>query len=251
MTPRPPRVVTRCLRLGDIPALLDLEHKQWTAEQAATADAFKARITAHPHLCSGAFNARTGELLASLFCKPTAEGDWTAPKDWEANAAVDPGCSDSQKADSLFGISLTSVEPGAALQLIAFQFLAAVKRGYRHVYLGSPMPGLARHLAKHPGACVQRYARATRSGVPIDPQLRYYYHKGFRQLVAVRDNYFPHEASCNYGAILRATVPRAWLRPFLLAVPDAALRTLASLAPRLALPAGTVPRDKRVAKASG
>lgn len=250
MTAHMPRVVTRGLRLGDIPALLELEHRQWTAEQAATADEFKARITAHPRLCSGAFNARTGELMASLFCKPTAEAEWAAPRDWEASAAITAAPGHAGRADSLFGISLTSVEPRAALQLIAYQFLSAVKAGYRYAYLGSPMPGLARHLARHPGACVERYARATRSGLPIDPQLRYYHHKGFRRLVAVRDNYFPHEASCNYGAILRATVPYGWLRPLLVLVPDAALRKAAALAPRWALPAGPVRRDDGIAEAS-
>ena len=226
MTVCKPRIVTRCLRLGDIPALLDLEHRQWTAEQAATADEFKARITAHPRLCSGAFNARTGELMASLFCKPTAEAEWAAPRDWEASAAITTAPGHTGRADSLFGISLTSVEPRAALQLIAFQFLAAVKGGYRHAYLGSPMPGLARHLAQHPGACVERYARATRSGLPVDPQLRYYWRKGFRTIVACRPDYFPHPASLDYGVVLRGRIPLASWAPLWRLVPLAWLQGL-------------------------
>lgn len=226
-----PRILTRRLRLGDIPALIDLERKQWTPEQAAGAEEFRQRITTYPALCNGAFNARTGELLASLFCKPTSESEWVEPKDWKSSASTH-----SAGRRALFGISLTSIEPRAALQLIAFQYLMAVRSGQHYAYLGSPMPGLSRHLARQPGASVEDYARATRAGVPLDPQLRYYHAKGFRELVAVRENYFPHAGSLDYGAILRSTVPLRWLRPALMLLPPAALRALAALAPRWAIP---------------
>jgi hypothetical protein len=231
-SPRQARFTTRLLRLGDIPALVDLEKKQWTDEQAATAEMFRQRILEHPHLCAGAFRSDTGELVASLFCRPTAMSDWTRHTDWETRA--------NRKAhgqtDALFGISLTSIEGAAALQLIAYQFLDAIKRGVRYVYLGSPMPGLGKHLGRDPQANVETYARATRNGLPLDPQLRYYHGRGFRELVAVVANYFPHEASRNYGAILRAKVPHTWLRPMLRWVPQRVLRGVSALAPRLAIP---------------
>lgn len=234
-----PRIITRRLRIGDIPALIDLEHKQWTPEQAAGAEEFRQRITTYPALCNGAFDARTGELLASLFCKPTSEAEWVQPGDWKTSARLD-GDSHARVRNAspraLFGISLTSIEPRAALQLIAFQYLMAVRAGQRYAYLGSPMPGLARHLSRQPGASVDEYARATRAGLPLDPQLRYYHAKGFRELVAVRENYFPHAASHDYGAILRSKVPLQWLRPVLMLLPPATLRALAALAPRWAIP---------------
>lgn len=229
--------ITRNLRIGDIPALLDLERKQWTQEQQATAEDFRSRIAAHPDLSGGAFCAETGELLASLFCKPTTEAEWVNPGDWQKSAALDGKVPTNKHASRcLFGISLTSVDAGAALQLIAFNYLYAVKCGNREVFLGSPMPGLRRHLQRKPGASVEAYAQATRAGLPVDPQLRYYHGKGFCELVAVRENYFPHEASCDYGAILKSRVPYPWLTPLFRWVPVPVLRSLAALAPRYAIP---------------
>jgi hypothetical protein len=232
------RIVTRYLRPGDIPALIHLERKQWSDEQCASEAEFRARIEAHPRLCGGAFCANTGELLASLFCKPAGMTDWTNPGTWSQCAALEPEAprATTHLGAGLFGISLTSVEPRAALQLIAFQFLDAIKLGRRHVYLGSPMPGLRRHLASDPAASVEAYAKATKLGLPVDPQLRYYHGKGFRELVAVRAEYFPHEASCDYGAILKAEVPYMALRPLVRLLPEALLRWVAARAPRLAIP---------------
>lgn len=232
-----PRVITRRLRLGDIPALLELEHRQWTPEQSASADDFRERMRANPTLCNGAFDAATGELLASLFCKPTSETEWLRPGDWKTSAALTPSTPLPPRHDgaALFGISLTSVEPGAALQLIAYQYLNAIRGGKRYVYLGSPMPGLSRHLARHPEVSVQEYAFAKRSGLPLDPQLRYYHGKGFRDIVSVRENYFPHAASRDYAAILRSRVPLPWLRPLLLVCPESLLRMLAVIAPRMVI----------------
>ncbi len=230
------RYATRFLRLGDVPALLDLESKQWTQEQSATAEDFRARIRANPLLCGGAFCAETGELLASLFCKPTIAEHWIRPSDWAKSADLGLDGEKNRRTGALFGVSLTSVDPAAAMQLIAFAYLYAVKRGDREVYLGSPMPGLRRHLEKNPGASAKSYAQATRSGLPLDPQLRYYAGKGFTELVAVVPGYFPHEASCDYGAIVKAQVPHIGLHPLMRFVPLAWLRWLAALAPRFHIP---------------
>jgi hypothetical protein len=240
------RYTTRFLRIGDIPALLDLERRQWTAEQSATADDFRARIDAHPDLCVGAWCVRTGELLASVFCKPTTEAQWLRPGDWAESARSPAGVSNAESTLTstptpthtrcLFGISLTSIDADAALQLVAFNYLYGIRRGVEMVFLGSPMPGLKRYLDRHPGACVEAYARRTRAGLPLDPQLRYYHAKGWRQLVSIRENYFPHEASLNYGAILKTRLDFVWLRPLLRLVPVSMLVALAALAPRWAIP---------------
>jgi hypothetical protein len=235
--------MTRFLRVGDIPALLDLERRQWTAEQAADSADFRARIEAHPDLCGGAFCTRTGELVASLFGKPANDAEWTAPGSWAQSANLGEPAEKlprQKRTRCLFGISLTSVDPGAAAQLIAFHYLYVLKRGYREVFLGSPMPGLKRYLERHPDTSVETYARTTRSGLPIDPQLRYYHGKGWREIVAIRENYFPHEASCDYGAILKARVPFGHLALLFRFVPVPLLRTVSALAPRFALPAEEV-----------
>lgn len=227
--------------MDDIPALLALERRQWTDEQAADPAEFRERIEAHPDLCGGAFCACTGELLGSVFAKPTHDAEWTDPGNWAQSASLDDQLAgklpQQKRTHCMFGISLTSVEPGAAVQLLAFYYLYLLKRGYREIFLGSPMPGLKRHLQRHPGASVEAYARATRSGMPVDPQLRYYHGKGWREIVAVRENYFPHEASCDYGAILKAKVPMRHLALLFKLVPVSALRMISALAPRLAMPA--------------
>ncbi|MES2948773.1 MAG: hypothetical protein V4858_09550 [Pseudomonadota bacterium] len=229
--------ITRDLRIGDIPALVDLERRQWTEEQQATAIDFRARIAAYPDLCIGAFCTQTGELLASSFCKPTSEAEWVNPGDWQKSAHLDGKVlKDKYASRCLFGISLTSVDAGAALQLIAFNYLYALKCGNRAMFLGSPMPGYKRYLQRKPGASVEAYARATRAGLPVDPQLRYYHGKGFCEIVTVRENYFPHQASCDYGAILKAKVPYPWLTPLFRLTPVSVLRSLAALAPRYAIP---------------
>lgn len=231
------RYIIRNLRIGDIPALLELERKQWTEEQQATAEDFRTRMAAHPDLSIGAFCRDTGELLASVFCKPTTEAEWVNPGDWRKSATLGQGVLNSKlRPRCLFGISLTSIDASAALQLFAYNYLYAVKCGNREVFLGSPMPGLKRYLQRKPGASVEAYARATRNGLPLDPQLRYYHGKGFCELVAVRENYFPHEASCDYGAILKAKVPYPWLTPLFRWVPVGVLRALAAQAPRFAIP---------------
>jgi hypothetical protein len=199
-------------------------------------------MQAHPDLCGGAFCAHTGELLGSVFAKPTHDAEWTDPGSWAQSASLDAQPAGKlpqpKGARCMFGISLTSVDPGAAIQLLAFYYLYLLKRGYREIFLGSPMPGLKRHLERNPGACVEAYARATRAGLPVDPQLRYYHGKGWREIVAVRENYFPHEASCDYGAILKAKVPLRHLALLFRLVPVSALRMISALAPRLAIPAG-------------
>jgi hypothetical protein len=232
--------ITRFLRVGDIPALLDLERRQWTAEQAADSADFRARIDAHPDFCGGAFCTRTGELLASVFAKPTNDAEWTAPGNWAQSADLSGRSAEKspqqKRTRCMFGISLTSVDPGAAVQLLAFYYLYLLKRGYSEIFLGSPMPGLKRYLERHPDASVETYARTTRSGLPLDPQLRYYHGKGWKEIVAIRENYFPHEASCDYGAILKANVPFRHLALLFRFVPVPMLRTMSALAPRFALP---------------
>lgn len=56
-----------------------------------------------------------------------------------------------------------------------------------------------------------------------DPQLRYYWQKGFKTIVACKPDYFPHAASLDYGVVVRGAsrcrpwrrwrhVPLPWLR---------------------------------------
>lgn len=206
-------LVARFLRPDDVPALLRLEHRQWAEGQAADAAELLRRIEAYPGLCVGAFCRATGEALASLFMKPARREQVAQAHSWKDCACSVDTDADAPRTRSLFGISLTSIDPKAAWSLIVFFWPCALKQGWRDIYLGSPIPGLKRALQWERQLAVEHYARARRGGLPQDPQLRYYHRRGFREIVAVRPGYFPHEASLDYGVVLRGRIPLARLWP--------------------------------------
>ncbi|MGZ3238111.1 MAG: hypothetical protein ACXU8A_12130, partial [Burkholderiaceae bacterium] len=131
----------------------------------------------------------------------------------------------------------TSIDPDAGLQLLAFEYLYALKQGYRYAFLGSPIPGLRRYLEREKNGSVEQYVYSKKqSGIPLDPQLRYYHDKGFKEIVAITPNYFPHVESCDYGVILKTHVPYSQFSPLVRLVPLDVLRTISAFAPRFALP---------------
>jgi hypothetical protein len=203
---------TRFLRPSDLPALQALERRQWTDRQAADTATLLQRMQAYPDLCVGAFCADTGEALASLFMKPASRAAIERARCWEDCARIGDDHAPGEAAHTLFGISLTSVDGDAAWALIRFFWPFALKAGWRDIYIGSPMPGFRRALEQQP-LTAEHYARARRGGLPADPQLRYYHRKGFKEIVAVRPGYFPHDASLDHGAVLRGRVPLARLSP--------------------------------------
>lgn len=224
------RLDTRFIRLTDIPALLRLEARQWDCHQAASAEDLQQRIERHPTLCVASFNIRTGEAVSSLFMKPLSRAAILQAPTWSdcAKATFTGERSDSTR--TLFGISLTSIDPRGAQALIEFFWPHALKAGWREIYLGSPLPGFAAARRRDPQLTAARYAAQTRFGLPRDPQLRYYRHKGFREIVAVKPAYFPHDKSLDHGAVLRGTVPLSRLAPLWRLMPWPVLRGLSNLA---------------------
>jgi hypothetical protein len=220
---------TRFLTVLDLPALLELEHEKWTDEQAASRADLLARIHACPDLSIGAFCPRTGRLLASLFMRPVDDGFWRDAADWHACTALPL----PTRSASLFGISLSSRDREGVDALLEFFWPHALKGGWRHVYLGSPIPGLRAWLERHPHGTAQAYVSTRRGGLPVDPQLRYYHGRGFRDILCVKPGYFPHAASLDHGVILRGTIPLSALVPVWRSLPLASAqrvtRQLASL----------------------
>lgn len=202
----PPRVSVRFLELTDVPALVRLEHAAWEPHQAASADDITARIAAYPRLSIGAFCSDTGRALASLFAKPAHAPSLRAAANWR-ECAAGPDVDESGRDSALFGISLSSIEPEAGKAIFGFFWPHALKSGWREMYLGSPVPGLRAWLGRHPERSAEDYARERLNGMPRDPQLRYYFRKGFKKIVAVRSNYFPHAGSLDYGVILGGRIP--------------------------------------------
>lgn len=206
-------ITVRELRPADIPALMALEHACWTPEQAAQASDLLDRMRRHPEYCLGAFCPRTGKALASLFMKPSSTHAMSQARTWRdciegsaVNTATGPG-------NALFGISLSSIDPEAVKAIFGYFWPHALKGGWRYIFLGSPIPGLANWLQRHPQGNAQTYVQQRRRGLPLDPQLRYYHGKGFRHIEAVLPNYFPHARSLDHGVLLRGQVPGARWAP--------------------------------------
>ncbi len=199
-------LVTRHLTTDDIPQLLRLEQRQWEAHQCADAKTMHSRMLKYPQLCVGVFYRETGEAVASLFMRPASRYDMTEVQHWADCADLHQDISCGPR-DCLFGISMTSAHPQAVDLMVDYFLPYALKNCWDSIYLGSPMPGLYKALQANPGLTPIHYASSRCRNLPKDPQLRYYYSMGFKELVAVLPNYFPHARSLNYGALLRAKVP--------------------------------------------
>lgn len=221
---RRPALQTRFLTPQDIRTLLRLETRQWGPEQAADEQTLLQRIHLQPDLCVGSFCGHTGEAVSSLFMRPIRRAELAQLKDWTDGANLSTAGFDPTR--SLFGISLTSVEPEGAAGMVRFFWPHALKHGWRDIYLGSPIPGLQEALRRDPRLTVKHYVFGRKRGLPRDPQLRYYHRKGFRDIVAIKPGYFPHEPSLDHGVLLRGAVPLAWLWPVWRMLPLPWLRSM-------------------------
>jgi hypothetical protein len=191
----------RVLVPEDIDRLMVLEKTKWTADQATTGEEMLRRIAAYPRTSIGAFSRVTGEALVSLFVKPVTAQRLAAADTWADCAQIElPLPRDTSLA---FGISLSSVDADAVPAVLGFACSRLLESGFTHVYLGSPLPGLRAWRSAHPDTPVAEYVFATHDGIPRDPQLRYYYGKGFSSVESCKPDYFPHEESLDYGAVIR------------------------------------------------
>lgn len=228
-------IISRYLRPEDIPALLSLEHAKWESHQAADAATLLRRIETYPQLCIGSFCASSGRALASLFMRPVSPHAFTAPTRWDISADVRIHHGASESGRSLFGISLSSLDGRAVTQLFRFFYPRALKAGWRDIFLGSPIPGFAKARARNPDLPVWQYVHARRrfhAEEPLDPQLRYYFRKGFREIVSIQEEYFPHAESLNYGVIVRGSIPLARPKRLWRHTPMCILETFSLLALR-------------------
>lgn len=225
-----PRPLTRFLTIDDIPRLLALEAEKWTTDQAANGEEMAERIGCHPDLSVGSFCPLTGKAIASLFMKPVMPTFWQHARSWaDCTLSATP-----IHTDSIFGISLSSSRPDGVAAILEFFWPHALASGWRHIYLGSPIPGWRDWRAGQPNRSVLDYVSARgERGLPIDPQLRYYFARGFKEVICIKRDYFPHAQSQDIGVILRGTVPLSSLSPVWRALKPASTqhvtRRLASL----------------------
>jgi hypothetical protein len=233
------RMETRYLQAYDVPGLLELEQSKWEPNQSAEARALLERIHAFPTLCIGCFCLDSGKVMASLFMRPVTPAIFSAPTRWEhtANTIALPALEDAMTR-SLFGISLSSRRAEAVQEIFRFFYGRALKAGWKDIFLGSPIPGFEKACQGEPPLSVWRYVHAKRRAnpsEPLDPQLRYYFRKGFHQIVSIQENYFPHRQSLNYGVILRGRLPFSNAEWFWGILPSSVANSLGALLMRLAM----------------
>lgn len=226
------RLHTRFLVPGDVPTLIELERAKWEPDQAACATTLLQRIEANPQLCIGTFCSRSGRALASLFMRPINPAVFIAPTRWEVTAnMIDDGNVPSNRR-SLFGISLSSNNAAAAKEIFRFFYPRALKAGWRDIYLGSPIPGFQRAREEDPELAAWDYVHRTKkscSREPLDPQLGYYFKKGFKRIISIQADYFPHGRSLNYGVILHGIIPLSGPGNLWKRMPFSVLKPLSSL----------------------
>jgi len=230
------KLETRFLSSNDIPALMALECEKWDAGQAASSAMLLARMQAHPELCIGVFCPLTGRALASLFMRPVCPAMFTARTNWAASSGLHKEDTPLEPTRSLFGISLSSNNAEAVREIFKFFYPRALKTGWHDIYLGSPIPGFRKALRKRPNLQVWKYSHAKRqsgSDEPLDPQLRYYFKRGFKHIISVQDDYFPHAESLNHGVILRGVIPLSGPRMLWRAMPLVILQSLSAILFRL------------------
>lgn len=163
------------------------------------------RIEAFPARCVGTFCAGTGRALCSLFMRPVDRDAIAALRRWDdCSGSLAAGQSGSSR--SLFGISMTSVDPEALLRMEAYIWPQLLQQGWQEIFLGSPMPGLFQALRNDPTITVTDYVQGKRRHLPRDAQLRYCHQKGLTEIVSVLPGYFPHPESLDYGALLRGNL---------------------------------------------
>ncbi len=207
------RLIVRQLTLSDLDQLIELEKIKWEDNQAASKETLTRRIKKYPKLCIGAFDKKDDQIKASLFMKPISKIDIQNKQSWSELAETSLNEAEAVKTDLLFGTSLSSRDAEAVQAVMQFFLPQAIKAGWREIYLGIPIPGFRKWLSRHPEGAVHDYVYSTRQGLPLDPQLRHYHKLGFRKIISIKPNYFPHAGSLDYGVFMSAEVPLAHFRP--------------------------------------
>jgi hypothetical protein len=154
---------------------------------------------------------------------------------WEITANLTHNTFTNSDCRSLFGISLSSNCAQAVEQIFRFFYPRALKAGWRDIYLGSPIPGFKRAHQKTPKLMVWEYVhqKKSRGGEPKDPQLGYYFKKGFRRIVSIQANYFPHVQSMDYGVILHGVIPLSGPKQLWQRVPFSVVESISGVVARL------------------
>ena len=191
----------RTINEDDIREVADIEQRVW-GEEGATADQIAARMNTFP-LGSIVAELPNGELAGyavAQFVSHISTGSWADQTDngmiaktHRPDGAIAYGVNMSVPPEGArYGIS------GAVINYYYDEFITKGKCSL--LCLGSRLPGYRRWHEKY-GGSIRNYLSLTSKGLSIDPELRLYQKNGFRLLWSIPD-YFPDNASMNYGAMI-------------------------------------------------
>jgi len=205
------KITVRHVVPSDVPTLVELDHRVWkTKEQQADSYTFIERIKNCGDTCWAVFIGKAA--IASLYIMGVTHKQVMKSNSWDQITDKGTARSSIPYSQEWFGIGLAATQNAkkadAVEKLMTEAAIEALRLGIRYVYLGSPIPGLRKWLKKNRDKGINEYVYAKKvDNLPLDPQLRYYYKEGFRKIVQIKQNYFPHEKSLDYGVILRLENP--------------------------------------------
>lgn len=211
---RAPRLRVRLATPADIPALVALTARVYTAEWGHSAEMLRSQQT---HFPQGQFVVVYGEELVG-YCATFRIDEATAlaPHSWAQITGGGMASRHRPDGDWLYGMEVV-VHPDYRRMRIGQRLYQARKRlcmdlKLRGIVFGGRIPGLARNLARV--GSPQAYVQAVREGRRRDPTLSFQLANDF-EVIGILREYVPsdHE-SLGYAAHL------AWRNPRLLDQPD-------------------------------
>lgn len=197
---------SKTAELSDLPKLMELE-KEWPENARASYEELKFRIEKFPQ---GFFIAVEGtEYIASIICHPYHyhPDDLSHYPDWRT--AVDKSYATPPDEGNALYIIAGTCKPGPhAGRVFDFGIIHVVdlakRMGKQYVVGGAVLPVYARYKEKHGEISAADYAFKQSNNKCIDPLLEKYRRHDFRvpDRNHVIENYYAHEGSCHYSALV-------------------------------------------------
>lgn len=209
-TPRPSeKARLRIATEEDVPALVALEREVWSGA-AASDSQLRQRIRNVPRGNIVALAADGRICGYTSFCLlDYASYETLGHCSWDDLSGHGTASTHVRGAPDVFGINLAVAgwaPRGASIQLLGEVGREGLRMRGRRAILGARMPGFHKYTGR---MTAQEYWKAERRpGVPLDPELRFYYKFGMRPIRLVEE-YFEDPESLNWGVIVERKVP--WL----------------------------------------
>jgi hypothetical protein len=210
----------RTVEHSDIDQLLELE-KEWPEHARASKELLLFRIN---QFQQGYFIAEdeTG-IIASIICYPYqyAPNDISNFKNWETVVTLcyqyDPNEIASNALYIVSGTSKPTYHGGEVFDDGVTQVIELAKKlGKHYVVGGCLLPGYARYISKHEMLSAEEYVFKKVQNRYVDPLIEKYRRLDFHvpDQNHVISNYYPHEPSLNYSAlVVRVLEPEILNRP--------------------------------------